>query len=100
MVHSDQGIQGSYDWRDFLDAHNLQQSMSRRGNGHDNALAENFFQLIKRSDRGLAKSNAQLFTLFALANLVLAPKWRLERSEQRKNCSNWSISSLRRPISS
>lgn len=33
MVHSDQGSQfSSYDWRDFLDAHNLQQSMSRRGN--------------------------------------------------------------------
>jgi putative transposase len=36
------------DWRDFLDAHNLQQSMSRRGNCHDNAVAESFFQLIKR----------------------------------------------------
>jgi putative transposase len=35
MVHSDQGSQfSSYDWRDFLDAHNLQQSMSRRGNCH------------------------------------------------------------------
>jgi putative transposase len=33
MVHSDQGSQfSSYDWRDFLDEHNLQQSMSRRGN--------------------------------------------------------------------
>jgi len=49
MVHSDQGSQfSSYDWRDFLDAHNLQQSMSRRGNCHDNAVAESFFQLIKR----------------------------------------------------
>ncbi len=48
-VHSDQGSQfSSYDWRDFLDAHNLQQSMSRRGNCHDNAVAESFFQLIKR----------------------------------------------------
>ena len=36
MVHSDQGSQfSSYDWRDFLDEHNLQQSMSRRGNCHD-----------------------------------------------------------------
>lgn len=49
MVHSDQGSQfSSYDWRDFLDAHNLQQSMSRRGNCQDNAVAESFFQLIKR----------------------------------------------------
>jgi putative transposase len=49
MVHSDQGSQySSYDWRDFLQTHNLQQSMSRRGNCHDNAVAESFFQLLKR----------------------------------------------------
>jgi len=49
MVHSDQGSQfSSYDWRDFLDQHNLQQSMSRRGNCHDNAVVESFFQLLKR----------------------------------------------------
>jgi putative transposase len=49
MVHSDQGSQfSSYDWRDFLKAHNLEQSMSRRGNCHDNAVAESFFQLLKR----------------------------------------------------
>ena len=29
-------------------AHNLQPSMSRRGNCHDNAVAESFFQLLKR----------------------------------------------------
>ena len=33
---------------DFLKAHNLEQSMSRRGNCHDNAVAESFFQLLKR----------------------------------------------------
>ena len=45
MVHSDQGSQfSSYDWRDFLDQHNLQQS----GNCYDNAVAESFFQLLKR----------------------------------------------------
>jgi putative transposase len=50
MVHSDQGSQfSSYDWRDFLKAHNLGQSMSRRGNCNDNAVAESFFQLLKRS---------------------------------------------------
>jgi len=49
MVYSDQGSQfSSYDWRDFMDAHNLQQSMSRRRNCHDNAVAESFFQLLKR----------------------------------------------------
>ena len=49
MAHSDQGSQySSDDWRSFLAAHNLQPSMSRRGNCHDNALAESFFQLLKR----------------------------------------------------
>jgi putative transposase len=49
LVHSDQGSQfSSYDWRDFLASHNLVQSMSRRGNCHNNAVAESFFQLLKR----------------------------------------------------
>lgn len=49
IVHSDQGSQfSSYDWQDFLKAHNLTASMSRRGNCHDNAVAESFFQLLKR----------------------------------------------------
>jgi putative transposase len=49
LVHSDQGSQfSSYDWQDFLKAHNLAPSMSRRGNCHDNAVAESFFQLLKR----------------------------------------------------
>jgi putative transposase len=49
LVHSDQGSQfSSYDWQDFLRAHKLKPSMSRRGNCHDNALAESFSQLLKR----------------------------------------------------
>ena len=49
MVHSDQGCQyTSHDWQDFLKAHGLEASMSRRGNCHDNAVAESFFQLLKR----------------------------------------------------
>lgn len=48
-VHSDQGSQFTgHDWQDFLRAHNLVSSMSRRGNCHDNAVAESFFQLLKR----------------------------------------------------
>jgi putative transposase len=48
-VHSDQGSQyTSHDWQAFLKAHGLQASMSRRGNCHDNAVAESFFQLLKR----------------------------------------------------
>jgi len=48
-VHSDQGSQyTSHDWQSFLKTHGLKGSMSRRGNCHDNAVAESFFQLLKR----------------------------------------------------
>ena len=49
MVHSDQGSQyTSHDWQSLLRDNNLEGSMSRRGNCHDNAVAESFFQLLKR----------------------------------------------------
>jgi len=48
LIHSHQGIQYTCsDWRKFLDDHNLEASMSRRGNCHDNAVAESFFSLLK-----------------------------------------------------
>ena len=37
-----------HEWQTFLREHNLVSSMSRRGNCHDNAVAESFFQLLKR----------------------------------------------------
>ena len=49
LIHSDQGSQfTSRDWASFLRAHNLKHSMSRRGNCHDNAVGESFFNLLKR----------------------------------------------------
>jgi putative transposase len=49
IIHSDQGSQfTSYEWQKFLKANNLEASMSRRGNCYDNAVAESFFQLLKR----------------------------------------------------
>ena len=49
LLHSDQGSQfTSIDWASFLKQHNLEHSMSRRGNCHDNAVAESFFNLLKR----------------------------------------------------
>ncbi len=49
LIHSDQGSQfTSIDWAAFLRPHNLEHSMSRRGNCHDNAVAESFFNLLKR----------------------------------------------------
>lgn len=58
LVHSDQGSQFSgYNWQDFLRDHRLKASMSRRGNCHDNAVAESFFQLL-RFDRVRRKTYA------------------------------------------
>lgn len=49
LVHSDQGCQyGSDDWLRFCQAHNLEPSMSRRGNCWDNAVAESFFSSLKK----------------------------------------------------
>ena len=49
LTHSDQGSQfTSIEWASFLKQHNLEHSMSRRGNCHDNAVAESFFNLLKR----------------------------------------------------
>ena len=49
MIHSDQGWQfTSRVWQSFLSMHNLDASMSRRGNCHDTAVAKSFFQLLNR----------------------------------------------------
>ena len=48
IIYSDQGSQfRSQEWREFLRDHNLEASMSRRGNCYDNAVAESFFHLLK-----------------------------------------------------
>lgn len=49
LIHSDQGTQyGSDDWARFCRDHRLKPSMSRRGNCHDNAVAESFFSSLKK----------------------------------------------------
>jgi len=49
IVHSDRGVQyASYRYRDYLAAHGLRCSMSRRGNCYDNAVAESFFASLKK----------------------------------------------------
>ena len=48
VIHSDQGTQfTSLEWQAFLKTHNLEASMSRRGNCYDNAVAESFFSHLK-----------------------------------------------------
>ena len=48
IFHSDRGIQyASYDYRGALERHGIVQSMSRKGDPYDNAVAENFFSCLK-----------------------------------------------------
>ena len=48
IFHSDRGSQySSYDFRKLLAINNIKQSMSRKGNPYDNAVAENFFSCLK-----------------------------------------------------
>ena len=48
IFHSDRGIQyASTDFRDILRAYGFIQSMSRKGNCYDNAVAESFFHTLK-----------------------------------------------------
>jgi putative transposase len=68
VIHSDQGSQyGSDDWHRFCREHNLDPSMSRRGNCWDNAVAESFFGSLKRERvnrrkyRTRAEARADLF---------------------------------------
>ena len=62
--HSDRGSQyTSDDFRDELDKHGIQCSMSARGNCYDNAVVESFFGLLKRErvkrTRYLTRDEAQ-----------------------------------------
>jgi len=64
IVHSDQGVQyASGDYRQLIAKHNLVQSMSRRGNCWDNAVAESFFATLKKQavhgERFLTRQAAQ-----------------------------------------
>jgi putative transposase len=48
LVHSDHSSHyGSADYLAFMRDNNLERSMNRRGNYHDNAVAESFFATLK-----------------------------------------------------
>lgn len=48
IFHSDRGVQyASHDYKNRLNALGIRQSMSRKGNPYDNAVAENFFSCLK-----------------------------------------------------
>lgn len=49
VIHSDQGTQfTSSDWLSLLKQHGMVPSMGRRGNCHDNAVAESSFSALKK----------------------------------------------------
>ncbi|MEK7836440.1 MAG: IS3 family transposase, partial [candidate division NC10 bacterium] len=48
ILHSDRGVQyASFDFRAVLEGYGFIQSMSRKGNCYDNAVAESFFHTLK-----------------------------------------------------
>jgi len=62
LIHSDQGVQyACFDWRKFGSDNNPELSISRRGNCHDNAVAESFFSLLKteRIKRKIFKTRSE-----------------------------------------
>ena len=66
LFHSDRGIQyACNDFVDLLKQYNCIQSMSRKGNCWDNAVAESFFKTIKVEciDQYLFQSEESLFTV-------------------------------------
>lgn len=67
MFHSDRGVQYACDdFRAILDLYAIQQSMSRKGNCWDNAVAESFFKTIKTEEL----NNYQLIHADSLNSLV------------------------------
>ena len=73
VIHSDQGSQYTgHEWQKLVKDHGLVCSMSRRGNCHDNAVAESFFQLLKREriqrkiHANMNEANADVFDYIKL----------------------------------
>jgi len=65
--HSDRGVQyASRDYTNLLHAHDIQISMSRKGNPYDNAMAESFMKTLKYEEvyreeyRDLAEARASI----------------------------------------
>ena len=59
QLHSDQGFQyTSHAYFNLTQSYGIKQSMSRRGNPYDNALAENFFSILKSECINRVKLNS------------------------------------------
>lgn len=88
LIHSDQGSQfTSKEWQEFLQYHNLESSMSRRGNCHDNAVAESFFQLLKRE-----KIKRRIYSTRAEAQSDIFEYIEMFYNSKRRHSSNGQLS--------
>ena len=78
MINSGQGSHfTSFEWQVFLAQHNLEPSMSRRGNCHDNAVAESVFRFLKRAHirrRTLLAREAAKQDAFEYTEMFFDPK--------------------------
>jgi putative transposase len=91
VVHSDQGTQyTSGDWRAFLRDHRLVSSMSRRGNCYDNAVAESFFQLLKRE-----RIKRRIYTSREAARRDVFDYIELFYNPKRRHGNNGNVSPIR-----
>lgn len=80
MLHSDQGSQyKSHKYQKLLGTLNIESSMSRKGNCHDNAVAESFFANLKKEKirRKIFKSREEAKqTIFNYIEMFYNPKRR------------------------
>jgi len=71
ILHSDQGWQYQhYGYRKRLEDHHIVQSMSRKGNCLDNAIAENFFAIMKSELLYVEKFNSDEDFIKALVEYI------------------------------
>ena len=88
LLHSDRGSQfPSIDWASFLKQHNLEHSMSRRDNCHDNAVAESFFNLLKRE-----RTRRKIYKARDEAHQDLFEYIEMFHNPKRKNANNGLLS--------
>ena len=82
--HTDRGSQyASYSHRDLLQEHSIVQSMSRKGNCWDNAVAESFFHSLKTE-----LTNYKMFETRAQANQKIFEYIEVFYKRQRIHSSN------------
>ncbi len=88
IVHSDQGTQYTSDeCQRFMKHHNIDPSMSRRGNCYDNAVAESFFHSLKqeRIKRRIYKTREQ-----ARSDIFDYIEWFYNAKRRHSYCDNMS----------